>query len=70
MGNDFVNQLRDRVVPGTWALLLLATAEQIDAVAPSGQDPRPTARIATPLSAAQVEAIRRTYADDGDPRAH
>lgn len=66
----FVNQLRDTVIPGTSAVLLLATAEQVDDVTDRTQQHRPSARIVTPLTATQLEAIRHAYGDEvDDPRA-
>jgi hypothetical protein len=64
----FANQLRDTVVPGTWALLLLATVEQVDEVAESTVPAWPVARIETALTPIQLDAIWRAYGDETDDR--
>ena len=68
LGVGFVNHLRDSVVPGTSAVLLLATPEQVDAVTDRTQQHRPSARIVTPLAATQLKAMRHAFGDEDDQR--
>jgi uncharacterized membrane protein len=62
------NRLRDTVVPGTWALLMLATRDQVDEVTDSDVRLRPRTRIDTVLSRAQADAVRETYGPEGPGR--
>lgn len=57
----FANRLQDAVVPGRWALVLLATRDQDDELADLLAQPRPRVRSSTRLTDAQVNAVREVY---------
>ena len=70
LGIDVVysNRLRDTVVPGTWALLMLATRNQVDDVIDSDVRLRPRTRIDTVLSRAQADAVREASGPESPGR--
>ncbi|MEV8098762.1 DUF1269 domain-containing protein [Kitasatospora sp. NPDC085879] len=61
--DEFIEQVRERVTPGTSALFLLSSHAVLDKVAPAFEG-RHAELIQTNLSAEQEAALRETFAED------